>query len=136
MDINKLSPQAYRLHDFVEKNCIGEKNAMSANALAFTLGLESTRTLRTLRAEVNGSLSEFHKKILTSNKGYYVAAAQTPEQAYKQYRKVAWRKIHQGLKLLNEGKRLLQTINDDGSVRINISGHRKEIVEIYIEEGK
>jgi len=135
MDVIKLSPQAYRLHDFVLSNCIGEPNAMKADNLCFLLGI-ANRQLRLLRAEVNGSLAEFHKKILTSNKGYYVAAAQTPEQAYKQYRKVAWRKIHQGLKLLNEGKRLLQTINDDGSVRINISGHRKDIVEIYIEEGK
>lgn len=136
MEIKKLSPQAYQLHNFVENNCIGEENAMQADVLCFTLGLENTRQLRKLRAEVNGPLAEFHKRILTSSKGYYVATGKDPLDAHKQYRQVAWRKIRQGLKLLNEGKILLQSINEDQSIRFNIGGHQKEIVEIFIRTDK
>jgi hypothetical protein len=120
MEIKRLSPMAYRLHDFVLQNCLGEANAMKAQELAFTMGLNSTRELRSLRAEVNSAISELHKRILTTNKGYFIAAADDATKAYDQYREAAWRKIKTGVSLIQEGKRLLAAINEDGQVPLEI----------------
>jgi ElaB/YqjD/DUF883 family membrane-anchored ribosome-binding protein len=120
MEIKRLSPMAYRLHDFVLQNCLGEANAMKAQELAFTMGLSSTRELRALRAEVNSAISELHKRILTTNKGYFIAAADDATKAYDQYREAAWRKIKTGVSLIQEGKRLLAAINEDGQVPLEI----------------
>jgi hypothetical protein len=139
MEIKKLSPLAYKLHDFLLQNCVGESRAMKAQELAFVLGLESgTRQLRLLRAEINSSISEIQRKVLTNNSGYFIAAAETPEKAYEQYRQSAWRKIKTGVSMIQEGKRLLESINMDGQVRIDLTGYLKPIVEIYnkIEQPK
>ena len=132
MEIKKLSPLAYKLHDFLLQNCVGESKAYKAKELVFILGLDGgTRQLRHLRAEINSSISEIQRKVLTNNSGYFIAAAETPEKAYEQYRQSAWRKIKTGVSMIQEGKRLLESINMDGQVRIDLTGHLKPIVEIY-----
>ena len=123
MEIKKLSPMAYRLHDFMLANCIGETNAMKAQELVFMLGLSGSRELRLLRAEVNSGISELHKRILTTNKGYFIASADNATKAYDQYREAAWRKIRSGVSLIQEGKRLLAAINEDGQVPIQVGGN-------------
>lgn len=134
MEVKKLSPNAYRLHDLLKEMCLGEQNAFSADQIVQWLGLESTRELRKLRAEINSNTSELHKKCLTSSKGYFIASADNPHEAHKQYKKVAWRKIKAGLSMLNEGKQLLEQLGLDEQTRLNLTGSMKEIVEIYNKE--
>jgi hypothetical protein len=133
MEIKKLTPDAYRLHDFLKEHAIGKNNAIKANDLCLKLGLTSTRELRKLRAEVNSGISELNKKILTSNNGYFVAGATTPEEAYKQYKDSAWRKIKMGVSMIQEGQRLLKMIGEDTQTRLDITGGLKDI-EIYVNE--
>lgn len=133
MEIKKLTPDAYRLHDFLKEHAIGKNNAIKATDLCLKLGFTSTRELRKLRAEVNSGISELNKKILTSNDGYFVAGATTPEEAYKQYKDSAWRKIKMGVSMIQEGKRLLKMIGEDTQTRLDITGGLKDI-EIYVNE--
>ena len=130
MEVKKLSPEAYQLHRFMIERCNGEINAMSANDLCFWLGINNTRTLRKLRAEINGEHSEIQRKVLTSKNGYYIALAFDTEHARKQYEKVAWRKIKQGVKYIQEGKRLLEHAELDGQLRLQLTEYMKPIVEI------
>lgn len=136
MEVKRLSPQAYEMHQFMIERCNGEINAMSADTLCFWLGLTTksgasdTRTLRRLRAEINGENSEIQRKVLTSNNGYYIALAFDTEHARKQYEKVAWRKIKQGVKYIQEGKRLLEHAELDGQLRLQLTEYMKPIVEI------
>ena len=135
MEIKKLTPEAYRLHDYIKEHAVGKDNAIKASELCLRLGYTSTRTLRSLRAEVNSGISELNKKILTGNNGYYVAGAETPEEAYKQYRESAWRKIKTGVSMIEEGERLLKMIGEDSQTRLDITGNLKDI-EIYVKKKK
>ena len=132
MEIKKLTPDAYRLHDFLKEYAIGKNNAIKAKDLCLRAGISDTRTLRKLRAEVNSGISELNKKILTGNSGYYIASAETPEEAYKQYRESAWRKIKTGVSMIQEGQRLLKMIGQDTQTRLDITGGLKDI-EIYVK---
>ena len=133
MEIKKLTPEAYRLHDYLKEHAVGKENAIKAKELCLRLGLTNTRTLRSLRAEVNSGISELNKKILTSNDGYFVAGAATPEEAYKQYKDSAWRKIKMGVSMIQEGQRLLKMIGEDTQTRLDITGGLKDI-EIYVKK--
>lgn len=133
MEIKKLTPEAYRLHDYLKEHAVGKDNAIKATELCFRLGYTHTRTLRSLRAEVNSGISELNKKILTGNSGYYVAGAETPQEAYKQYRESAWRKIKTGVSMIQEGQRLLKMIGEDTQTRLDITGGLKDI-EIYVNK--
>lgn len=132
MEIKKLTPEAYKLHDFLKENALGKDNAIKAQELCWRLGLNDTRTLRRLRAEVNSGISELNKKILTGNNGYYIAAADTSTEAYDQYKESAWRKIKTGVAMIQEGQRLLKMIGQDTQTRLDITGNLKDI-EIYVK---
>lgn len=133
MEIKKLSPEAYKLHDFLKENAVGKDKAIKAAELCWRLGYTNTRTLRSLRAEVNSGISELNKKILTGNDGYYIAASDQPEEAYAQYREAAWRKIKTGVSMIQEGQRLLKMIGQDTQTRLDITGGLKDI-EIYVKK--
>lgn len=130
MEVKRLSPKAYEMHNFMIERCNGEINAMSANDLCLWLSLPNTRELRYLRAEINGSTSEIQRKVLTSKNGYYIAEATTSEEAKQQYKKVAWRKIKKGLHEMQEGLRLLEHANLDGQTRLQLTDYMKPIIEI------
>jgi hypothetical protein len=132
MELKKLSPDAYRLHDYLKVNALGKANAIKAIDLCLRAGISDTRTLRKLRAEVNSGISELNKKILTGNSGYYIASSETPEEAYKQYKESAWRKIKTGVAMIEEGERLLKMIGEDTQTRLDITGNLKDI-EIYVK---
>lgn len=130
MEVKRLSPQAYEMHNFMLERCVGEINAMSAADLCFWLSINDTRTLRYLRAEINAKDSPIQRKILTSKNGYYIALAVDSEDARNQYRKVGWRKIKQGVKYILEGKGLLEHADLDGQTRLQLTEYMKPIVEI------
>lgn len=130
IETKRLSPKAYELHRFMLERCEGELDAMSANDLVMWLSLSSTRELRYLRAEINAKDSPIQRKVLTSKNGYYIALAVDSEDAKKQYRKVGWRKIKQGVKYILEGKGLLEHADLDGQIRFQLTEYMKPIVEI------
>jgi len=135
MEVKRLSPQAYELHKFLLSRCEGKENSMLAKDVCFWMGLKDTRTLRKLREEINSNKSEIQRKVLTSNKGYYIATAFTSEEAKQQYIKVAWRKIHSGIAQIREGQQLLKQAGLDGQTKLNLGGYEKEIVEIATRLG-
>jgi len=133
MDKINLSPIAYQMHKFLLSVCVGENYAIKGEALAGYLGLKGsksgvTRTIRKIRAEINSNLSDIQRMVLTSSKGYYVASSTA--NAQKQYKEVAWRKIKQGVSLIQEGKRLLEHSQLDGQTKLKLSEYMKEVVEI------
>ena len=77
--MKRLTPEAYRMHEFLLEYCVGEDNAMHALELGAWIGLSSKsaqRQVRKLREEINSNVSEIQRKVLTSDKGYYVACAE------------------------------------------------------------
>lgn len=135
MLIKFLTPDAYRLHDYLVENAVGKDKAVKAKDLCARLNIADTRTLRLLRAEVNSATSELNKKILTGNSGYYIAGADNPSDAYAQYREAAWRKIKTGVSMIKEGQRLLKQIGMDTQTRLDLTGNLEDI-EIYVKEQK
>jgi hypothetical protein len=132
MEIKRLTPEAYRLHDYLVSMAVGKDKAIKARDLCERLNIPDTRILRKLRAEVNSAISELHKKILTGNNGYYVAGADNHEEAYDQYKEAAYRKIRTGVSLIQEGRRLLEAIQSDGQIRLDLTGYLKPIIESYV----
>ena len=125
-----------QFHDLAENMLVGEKNAMHPREIAthlFIVGSLDTikRKLRALREMHNSKLCNYDKKILTSNKGYFLAETKsTSEETKKQYSEVAYRKIKAGVKMINEARELLKTAGRDGQVLLNISELTEQIVEI------
>ena len=128
--MKRLTPEAYRMHEFLLEYCVGEDNAMHALELGAWIGLSSKsaqRQVRKLREEINSKVSEIQRKVLTSDKGYYVACA---EEAMNQYEEVAWRKIRSGVAQIIEGRNLLEHAKMDGQMRLKLTEYMKEFIEI------
>lgn len=66
-------PVVYDIYHYLEKNCVGEENAIPARDLAARFGLKETRELRDYISVIRTS-DELRKVIGSSPKGYYVCA--------------------------------------------------------------
>jgi hypothetical protein len=126
--VKRLQPLAYALHDYLCENAVGEHNGILARDLvANIIGIDSTRQLRELRNECNSSKSELQRKILTSNKGYYIA---TKEDTIAQYKKARDRKYKMAISLLMEVSQYDKSMKLDGQLRLQLTRDMKDIVEI------
>lgn len=80
IETKKHTPIVYDIYHYLERNCVGEENAITARDLAARFNFRETRELRDYISIIRKS-SELRKVIGSSPKGYYVCA--NKEEAQK-----------------------------------------------------
>ena len=126
IETKKHTPIVYDIYHYLEKNCVGEENAITARDLAARFGLKDTRELRDYISIIRKS-GELRKDIGSSQKGYYVCANKEEAQKANQ---TFW---SAAVSYLEVAKAQEKKAGLDGQYILALGDYYKEIYEAFGE---
>ncbi len=119
-------PIVYELYHYLEKNCVGEENAIPARDLAARLGLKETRDLRDYISIIRKS-DELRKVVGSTPKGYFVCKNKEEAQKTNQ---TFWSAARSYLEV---AKAQEKKAGLDGQYLLALGDHYKRIYEAFGE---